>query len=954
MTLEFQILSYHTDNDKLVGVKHLEYSRDYVTSDNSGIFMDIPRTNWNLLKFHIYLFGRLRSGKSVMVRVPFRPSIVFRILADSASSIIDSITSSQRGMQPNKNVWFEHKMMHNAAGFHPDLKSPTPKFAEFGFLFIRFLSSPLMYSFIKQFKKDSRLERVEQFMQQHPIVQFFQETGIKPCSTVRVTRFSKLAEKLSYCDTEICADVADMHPVEEDIIFPIVITSFDIETVPEEGDHFPSADNKGDKIVCICNSTAAIGLDAPVRKSVHALGTYNIPDPVPANHSYFTYETEADLLLGWRDHLVWSDDPDIITGWNIDGYDWNYIHKRACLLVPDTRFLYFSRLLCMKAIFQDKTFSSGAYGTTENLNYKIHGRANMDLLTYVRRNFSSDNYRLDTIATKWLGQTKNDLPIKTMFAHWLSGDPAKRAIVNDYCLQDCLLPVLMLQKKIIIPAVVEMSRVTYVCLEQLFSAGQSLKVLSMLYVFARERNFVLCNFPDQKGDYMGATVLPVSVGLHHNATVFDFSSLYPSIMQAYNLDYTSYVHGPLDPAVTGFAFETIKTDIGEFTFQQTLPGLLPSMSKILLQRRSAAKRDMEKAESENDTYLAQILNAKQLALKVSANSIYGFTGATNVKYPLKAIAASTTAYGRRLLESTASMIQQQFSANKARILMGDTDSVFVALHNASTGAPCTVQESFVLGQEIQAFCNTKYKHPINITLEKVLSPLLSVAKKRYAGVIFKSAQDSGQVYVKGVEVIRRDYTPFQRCCIKQCLDTLLIRQDVKLAMDLLREQFDKLLAGQIPFEQNIKTAQLKDGYKSTHQAALVVSKEINKIIPGTVRVGDRVEMVPVFRPNQTSQYECDRYVDPRIFADKERKLQLDVSLIIEKMENSITNFFIHFDAEYQIKCFFKQYIGAAKNMLTKSRTFSSTPKQASVQYGKPTLKRKTAPSVGAQSTRKFR
>ena len=947
----FQFTAYHCSDETVHGIDPDNYNQQTIARPN--VFYYPPdKTPWGALCFHIYLVGRCADARSIVVRVPFRPLLVLRVLQGAtqvstpqqiAEKILKRCGDSSGGgfgssfLRHGQNFWWEAKQMHDAAGFHPDVSSTQPAHAKFPFLFLRFSNRCILNKFVKDILPGLSSEAVqeERFMRTHPIVQFFQESRLQPCSTVRIKKFMLLPKKISYSDLEFHAELSDLEPVHESVIYPIKVLAVDIETVPGEGSHFPDPAMPDDKIVCICGTVKILGRVAgPTPQQsfqvIHALGEYNIPEPSApgTNITHFTYKTEAELLLGWRDYLVWSEDPDIITGWNIDGYDWNYINKRAVLhRLTDSRFFHFSKFIRLPSVFTEKRFSSGAYGTMDALFYKIPGRINMDLLTYVRRNYKSDNYRLDTISRLWLGQTKNDLPIKTMFEYWKSGDPELRSKVNFYCLQDTLLPILMLEKKIILPTVVEMSRVTYVCLEELFSAGQSLKVISMLYIFARENGFVLSSFPEQKGDYEGATVLDVVAGLHETVTVFDFSSLYPSIIRAYNLDYTSYVADSQE-RLSSYQYETVVTDVGKFTFQQTLPGLLPSMCRTLLERRSAAKKAMQAAEQKGDDNLSQIMNAKQNALKVSANSIYGFTGASQVCYPLKAIAASTTAQGRMLLRMTVQLVEGNFSA---KILMGDTDSVFVKLTDPVTKKSLSVAQCFEKGREIEAFCNKAYKAPINITLEKVLSPLLAVAKKKYAGCIFMRPDDSGSIYVKGLGTVRRDFTPFQRMCLDTVLKNLLTVRDPKAALALLEEQFKKLCSGLIPLAEIIKTAQLKAEYKSKTIPAKLIADRVNAEFPNTWRIGDRVEMVAVVR-KQPLKYECERMEDPRYVESK--KLKIDYSYYMEGLQTSISQFFVYFGYGEQVARFFRFYIHTTKAKLSGLQMFSFQPvKRVVKRYG---------------------
>jgi DNA polymerase delta subunit 1 len=128
-----------------------------------------------------------------------------------------------------------------------------------------------------------------------------------------------------------------------------------------------------------------------------------------------------------------------------------------------------------------------------------------------------------------------------------------------------------------------------------------------------------------------------------------------------------------------------------------------------------------------------VLDGRQLALKVSANSVYGFTGAIVGKLPCLEISASVTAYGRQMIEHTKKMVQERFTtangyAADAEVVYGDTDSVMV---NFRAG---TVGDAMRLGSEAAEAITATFMKPISLEFEKVYFPYLLISKKRYAGL----------------------------------------------------------------------------------------------------------------------------------------------------------------------------------------------------------------------------
>lgn len=198
-------------------------------------------------------------------------------------------------------------------------------------------------------------------------------------------------------------------------------------------------------------------------------------------------------------------------------------------------------------------------------------------------------------------------------------------------------------------------------------------------------SFVLFQVPvrervqsDEK--YEGATVIEPKRGYYAEpVTTLDFASLYPSIMMAHNLCYTTLISvreakERLQPE------QYVITPHGDcFVTSETQKGILPIILEELLAARKVAKRAMAAA---TDPFQRAIQNGRQLALKVSANSVYGFTGATVGQLPCLAISSSVTAFGREMIESTKNQVEGHYTiangyTHDAEVVYGDTDSVMI-------------------------------------------------------------------------------------------------------------------------------------------------------------------------------------------------------------------------------------------------------------------------------------
>ena len=190
----------------------------------------------------------------------------------------------------------------------------------------------------------------------------------------------------------------------------------------------------------------------------------------------------------------------------------------------------------------------------------------------------------------------------------------------------------------------------------------------------------------------------------------------------------------------------------------------------LLSSRKRAKADLKK---EKDPFKRAVLDGRQLALKVcllasdvadvqiSANSVYGFTGATVGKLPCLAISSSTTAFGRQMIELTKQEVENEYSVKNgydhdAKVIYGDTDSVMVKF-----GCP-DLATAMRMGAEAADLVSGKFIKPIKLEFEKVYYPYLLINKKRYAGLYWTKPEKYDKMDTKGIEVssIRsnEDYT----------------------------------------------------------------------------------------------------------------------------------------------------------------------------------------------------
>jgi DNA polymerase delta subunit 1 len=905
---KFQLLQYYVCQGQ-VPVSNGQSRHDMLTETQ---WKEHPETS-------VSFFGRSPEGRSVTGKVVMRPCLVVRLEREADAKIVHGIardiSNSYRAVPP--------RLMHLTDQFYRDAESPVPAAKKFPIMFLHFNSMKTLYmTRAKLMQRNPEFVEGDVTMREKNIpkyldvpfkvthsgssamvqvveksiplqLQLMSETGIRPSSWVRAVGWEIFGLSRDDVQLEVILERADhaFEPVEDDTIAPLLIYSFDIEVTSREG--FPVADTPDHAVIAIASSmlNTATGV---ITQDVHGLCHFTHHPGVDC----YSYDSEMTLFEGWARSVI-AKNPDIITGYNIDQFDWEYIMTRAKRCVaPDSVFYFMGKLQCVAAEFTSMTSSTKAFGKKDTFYFKLPGRINFDLLPFLRRNMATEEeYGLGAISTKLLGHTKDDLSIPQMNEYYWSGDPDKQWLVMKYCVQDTRLPLEIIQKKLTVVLEVEMSRVCSVFLDDLWRRGQIFRVTSQLFLYARERGCVVSNINLDEQDvelgFTGAKVLDAHVGPHEGALTVDFASLYPTIIIANNLCSSSMVPAGPPAEPDGLTYKTVQIDAQRsYTFQQDVPGLLPGLLRKLLEARAVAKKDMKRAAT---VELRNIMEGRQLALKVSANSIYGTQGAANSSMGCKPVAECTTCLGRRGLERCVQEIEHGavpgLEGTGARVIYGDTDSLFVVT-SIARGRPWDEYkgEVFAIGREIVRALNLLFEKPISIELEKAWKTLVLMGKKSYIGVKCMTEEDEGHMDAKGYAIVKRDYCAWQRETMQVVIETFLVHNDLAGSLAQLMKQLDKLMS--INPRELMLTKKLGSDYKSENLLQCVVARKANEREPGFgPKPGDRVQYLVLAGP--PPMYNK---VDDFKYAVRE-KLPIDFDDYADRLINPLKSFFECFGSE---------------------------------------------------------
>lgn len=675
---------------------------------------------------------------------------------------------------------------------------------------------------------------------------------------VPVGKYKKTVRNLSYCQLEFDCLYSDLisHAPEGEFskMAPFRILSFDIECAGRKG-HFPEPTQ--DPVIQVANLVTLQGENQPFIRNVMTL---NSCSPI-AGVDVLSFDTEREVLLAWRD-LIREADPDIIIGYNICKFDLPYLIERAeALKIPE--FPILGRIRNSKVRVKDTTFSSRQLGTRESKEITVEGRVQFDLLQAMQRDYKLSSYSLNSVSSHFLSEQKEDVH-HSIISDLQNGNAETRRRLAVYCLKDAYLPQRLLDKLMFIYNYVEMARVTGVPISFLLSRGQSIKVLSQLLRKAKQKNLVIPNAKhagSDQGTYEGATVLEARAGFYEKPiATLDFASLYPSIMMAYNLCYCTLVT-PEDARKLNLPPEHFnKTPSGEiFVKPELQKGILPEILEELLTARKRAKADLKEAK---DPFEKAVLDGRQLALKISANSVYGFTGATVGQLPCIEISSSVTSYGRQMIEHTKKLVEDKFTTlggyeHNAEVIYGDTDSVMVQF-----GVP-SVEAAMILGREAADYISGTFIKPIKLEFEKVYYPYLLISKKRYAGLFWTNPNKFDKMDTKGIETVRRDNCLLVKNLVNECLHKILIDRDVPGAVQYVKNTISDLLMNRVDLSLLVITKGLtKTGDDYEVKAAHVeLAERMRKRDAATApNVGDRVPYVIIKAAKGAKAYE--RSEDP--------------------------------------------------------------------------------------------
>ncbi|AAU11045.1 DNA polymerase elongation subunit family B [lymphocystis disease virus-China] len=720
---------------------------------------------------------------------------------------------------------------------------------------------------------------------------------------IEATIFST-SQYITSCQIEISVKYDRLLPYKCDEIPKIRILALDIETASED-EQFPK-DRPGDEIF-------QISLIFEERKILLSLPGKDY-DKINPDIKVLQYNTEKNLLEGLI-KVITNLNPDALVGYNILKFDIDYILKRCRRWLVVESFKSISKYY-KPAREKTISWSSAAFKCQEYVFVDWEGIIVLDLLPIVERDYKLDNYKLETVANHFLNSGKDPITFKDIFKAHNTGYMAE---VGNYCIKDADLCLKLTDILNLWIGLTELAKICNVDIMSLYARGQQIRVYSQLYAYCSQNNIVVGRLKAGDEQYVGAYVVDPVPGLYENVVPLDFSSLYPSIIIAKNICYSTFslrpteyteafewedhvncIHDPKIAKIEEYtksideltaliktkksiknqedqllifrcedrvkSLRTKRADLKKskgkiicakrnYHFIKSIhkKGVVPAIVADLLEYRKRVK--VQIAET-TDSTLKIVLDKRQLACKISANSIYGSMGVSKGYLPFMPGAMCITRVGRLSIEKAAAVIESKYGG---ALVYGDTDSNYVQFKDVPD-----LTALWNKAEEVADNVSKEFPMPMKLEFENVVYvKFLILSKKRYMYVSCnKSGCVDSKLSSKGVLLARRDNAG----CLKNIYNnSVLAIMHKKNIFETILNIVSDVIRGVLPIEDFVITKSINDwqdkeeddeylgAYKIRDVKSLKIDDPVEKRAlkiaqcPGQVKVAEKMRLrgIPV-------------------------------------------------------------------------------------------------------------
>ena len=565
--------------------------------------------------------------------------------------------------------------------------------------------------------------------------------------------------------------------------------------------------------------------------------------------------SEKELLIKFTE-FVNKFNPDILVGYSSDNFDFPYILKRAEINSVDVLF----------------NGQKPSFRRSKRPSVHVPSFVHIDLFKVVRNFIAStlktDSYDLNSVAMELLGEGKEKVDLSDLSRSWQDND------LNDfyyYNLKDSEITFKLFNK--ILPNLMELVSMTHLPLFDVSRMSYSQIVEWHLIFEAEKRSILVPNKPDHneilaraKRSYEGAFVFQPKPGIYDSIIIFDFKSLYPTIIDAHNISPDSLrcscCKNKKESHVPGF---------DKYWFCLKKRGLIPEVIKHLIEERTKLKKEIKESKKHN-----LILKAREQVLKRVANSMYGYMGFFGSRWYCFECVESITAYGRYYITNVINKAEKE----GFKVIYSDTDSIFISLGGKTKEDAKNFVDS--INKSLPGMMHLSYQgfYPRGLFVSAKLSN--TGAKKKYALL-----NEDGTLKFVGLELVRRNYCPLAKEVQEKVISLILKDKKNDEAIRFIKQVIDKLNNREIPNEKLILKTQLQKATSSysSNSPHVVLAKKMKAegfivhpgmmieyiVKPGRGRISDRTELPSKCRQGE---YDPSYYINNQILPVVDNIIQL--------------------------------------------------------------------------------
>ncbi|XP_071492723.1 DNA polymerase alpha catalytic subunit-like [Diadema antillarum] len=622
------------------------------------------------------------------------------------------------------------------------------------------------------------------------------------------------SQPVSWCKVESFVTKPDFITVIKDMTPPpLVVMTINLRTVVNPKTHR----NEIVAISALIHHKFPVDKGAPkppfqqhfcvLSKPNDCIFPYDFKDVIKRKNMKVQILPQERALLGFFLAKVHTIDPDVIVGHDIYGFDLDVLLHR----ISTTKTPHWSKIGRLKRQIMPKLSGGAGRGSTFTEKNATCGRIVCDVKISAKELVRCKSYDLTELVSQLVHEKRVDIPFEQIKNMYTTSRDLTYLVEMTW--KDTFYILRLMCELNVLPLALQLTTICGNVMSRTLMGGRSERNEHLLLHAFHEKNFIC---PDKeykkkpppvshddademdrpatskskrKPAYAGGLVLDPKVGFYDKfILLLDFNSLYPSIIQEYNICFTTIAQSPAEQ------------EGGEEEWMPEVPdsdlddGILPTEIRKLVERRRQVKSLMKQPDLHPDVRLQY--DIRQKALKLTANSMYGCLGFSHSRFYAKPLAALVTSKGREILMHTKELVQKM----NLDVIYGDTDSIMINTNSTDH------DQVFKLGNRVKAEVNKLYRL-LEIDIDGVFQSMLLLKKKKYAALTVERLPDGTlktSKEMKGLDIVRRDWCDLAKQVGSYAIDQILSAESRELIVENIHthliELGEKVVAGTIPLE----------------------------------------------------------------------------------------------------------------------------------------------------------